>query len=179
MAWCHDIFRTSTFHVHIEISWSDNKCIFITFWMILFSLKYLANSFSTFTLVMHFITVGSSITVIQNLVSNTLGTSLMKSRRKKPLGHKHKEICLIFMLNLNLKKLVHDNIYFSWMMFPVFCSTWTGNTEEPLYNTIYYARYHIQHAIDKCTVLLRLCTKKRHSIPRPYVRAMECLLWVF
>ena len=53
------------------------------------------------------------ITVIQNLVSNTLGTSLMKLRSKKPLGHKHKEICLIFILNLNLKKLVRDNIYFS------------------------------------------------------------------
>ena len=51
-------------------------------------------------------------------------------------------------------------------------SIWIIYTVEPLYNTIYYARYHIQRDIDKCTVLLRLCTHKRHSIPRPYGRAM-------
>ena len=53
------------------------------------------------------------------------------------------------------------------------------NTVEPLYNTVHYRRYEVYYNIDRCRIWIRLWTHKRHPIPRPYGRAMGCLLWVF
>ena len=55
------------------------------------------------------------------------------------------------------------------------CNT---NTVETLYSTIYYSKYFIELNIDKSTQYVALWTHKRHPIPRPFGRAMECLLWV-
>ena len=52
------------------------------------------------------------------------------------------------------------------------------NTVETLYSTIYYSKYFIELNIDKSTLYVALWTHKRHPIPRPFGRAMECLLWV-
>ena len=51
-------------------------------------------------------------------------------------------------------------------------------TVETLYSTIYYDKYFIKLNIDKSTQNVALWTHKRHPIPRPFGRAMECLLWV-
>ena len=51
-------------------------------------------------------------------------------------------------------------------------------TVETLYSTIYYSKYFIELNIDKSTLYVALWTHKRHPIPRPFGRAMECLLWV-
>ena len=51
-------------------------------------------------------------------------------------------------------------------------------TVETLYNTIYYSKYFIELNFDKSTQYVALWTHKRHSIPRPFGRVMECLLWV-
>ena len=51
-------------------------------------------------------------------------------------------------------------------------------TVETLYSTIYYSKYFIELICDKSTQYVALWTHKRHSIPRPFGRAMECLLWV-
>ena len=60
--------------------------------------------------------------------------------------------------------------------------SWTRNidpiTVETLYSTIYYSKYFIELHIDKSTQYVALWTHKRHPIPRPFGRAMECLLWV-
>ena len=52
------------------------------------------------------------------------------------------------------------------------------DTVETLYSTIYYSKYFIELNIDKSTQYVALWTHKRHPIPRPFGRAMECLLWV-
>ena len=54
------------------------------------------------------------------------------------------------------------------------------HTVETLYSTIYYSKYFIELHIDKSTQYMYVVhwTHKRHSIPRPFGRAMECLLWV-
>ena len=52
------------------------------------------------------------------------------------------------------------------------------STVETLYSTIYYDKYFIELNFDKFTQYVALWTHKRHSIPRPFGRAMECLLWV-
>ena len=52
------------------------------------------------------------------------------------------------------------------------------STVETLYSTIYYSKYFIELHIDKSTQYVALWTHKRHPIPRPFGRAMECLLWV-
>ena len=49
---------------------------------------------------------------------------------------------------------------------------------ETLYSTIYYSKYFIELHIDESTQYVALWTHKRHPIPRPFGRAMECLLWV-
>ena len=49
---------------------------------------------------------------------------------------------------------------------------------ETLYSTIYYSKYLIELNIDKSTQYAALWTHKRHPIPRPFGRAMECFLWV-
>ena len=49
---------------------------------------------------------------------------------------------------------------------------------ETLYSTIYYSKYFIELNFDKSTQYVALWTHKRHPIPRPFGRAMECLLWV-
>ena len=51
-------------------------------------------------------------------------------------------------------------------------------TVETLYSTIYYSKYFIERNFDKFTQYVALWTHKRHPIPRPFGRAMECLLWV-
>ena len=51
-------------------------------------------------------------------------------------------------------------------------------TVEILYSTIYYSKYFIELNFDKSTQYVALWTHKRHPIPRPFGRAMECLLWV-
>ena len=51
-------------------------------------------------------------------------------------------------------------------------------TVETLYSTIYYSKYFIELNFDKSTQNVALWTHKRHPIPRPFGRAMECLLWV-
>ena len=53
-----------------------------------------------------------------------------------------------------------------------------SNTVETLYNTIYYSKYFIELNFDKSTQYVAIWTHKRHPIPRPFGRAMECLLWV-
>ena len=52
------------------------------------------------------------------------------------------------------------------------------DTVETLYNTIYNRKYFIELNIDKSTQYVALWTHKKHPIPRPFGRAMECLLWV-
>ena len=52
------------------------------------------------------------------------------------------------------------------------------STVETLYSTIYYSKYFIELNFDKSTQYVALWTHKRHPIPRPFGRAMECLLWV-
>ena len=52
------------------------------------------------------------------------------------------------------------------------------HTVETLYSTIYYSKYFIELNFDKSTQYVALWTHKRHPIPRPFGRAMECLLWV-
>ena len=52
-------------------------------------------------------------------------------------------------------------------------------TVETLYSTIYYSKYFKELNFDKSTQYVALWTHKRHPIPRPFGRAMECLLWVF
>ena len=49
---------------------------------------------------------------------------------------------------------------------------------ETLYSTIYYSKYFLKLNIDKSRQYFALWTHKRHPIPRPFGRAMECLLWV-
>ena len=49
---------------------------------------------------------------------------------------------------------------------------------ETLYSTIYYSKYFIELNFDKSTQYVAFWTQKRHPIPRPFGRAMECLLWV-
>ena len=51
-------------------------------------------------------------------------------------------------------------------------------TVETLYSTIYHSKYFIELSFDKSSQYVVLWTHKRHSIPRPFGRAMECLLWV-
>ena len=51
-------------------------------------------------------------------------------------------------------------------------------TVETLYSTIYYSKYFIELNFNKLTQYVALWTHKRHPIPRPFGRAMECLLWV-
>ena len=58
------------------------------------------------------------------------------------------------------------------------CSKHHG-TVETLYSTIYNSKYFIELNFDKSTQYVNLWTHKRHPIPRPFGRAMECLLWVF
>ena len=53
-----------------------------------------------------------------------------------------------------------------------------GTTVETLYSTIYHSKYFIELNFDKSSQYVVLWTHKRHSIPRPFGRAMECLLWV-
>ena len=52
------------------------------------------------------------------------------------------------------------------------------STVETLYSTIYYSEYFIELNFDKSTQYVAIWTHKRHPIPRPFGRAMECLLWV-
>ena len=52
------------------------------------------------------------------------------------------------------------------------------DTVETLYSTIYYSKYFIELNFDKSTQYVAPWTHKRHPIPRPFGRAMECLLWV-
>ena len=54
----------------------------------------------------------------------------------------------------------------------------SNSTVETLYSTIYYSKYFIELNFDKSTEYVALWTHKRHPIPRPFGRAMECLLWV-
>ena len=51
-------------------------------------------------------------------------------------------------------------------------------TVETLYSTIYYSKSFIELNFDKSTEYVALWTHKRHPIPRPFGRAMGCLLWV-
>ena len=51
-------------------------------------------------------------------------------------------------------------------------------TRETFYSTIYYSKYFIELNFDKSTQYVALWTHKRHPIPSPFGRAMECLLWV-
>ena len=53
-----------------------------------------------------------------------------------------------------------------------------SSTVETLYSTIYYSKYFIELNFDKSTQYVALWTHKKHPIPRPFGRAMECLLWV-
>ena len=53
-----------------------------------------------------------------------------------------------------------------------------STTVETLYSTICYSKYFIELNFDKSTQYVVLWTHKRHPIPRPFGRAMECLLWV-
>ena len=71
----------------------------------------------------------------------------------------------------------------SLFVFCIFLNSymWHGmfyNSVETLYSTIYYSKYFIELNIDKSTLNVALWTHKRHPIPRPFGRAMECLLWV-
>ena len=52
-----------------------------------------------------------------------------------------------------------------------------NSTVETLYSTIYYSKYFIELSFDKSTQYVALWTHKRHPIPRPFGRAMECRLW--
>ena len=62
-----------------------------------------------------------------------------------------------------------------WMI----VATLIVSTVETLYSTNYYSKHFIEVNFDKSTQYVALWTHKRHPIPRPFGRAMECLLWVF
>ena len=67
---------------------------------------------------------------------------------------------------------------FIWKLFHSKCPNHYC-TVETFYSTIYYSKYFIELNFDKSTQYVALWTHKRHPIPRPFGRAMECLLWVF
>ena len=69
-------------------------------------------------------------------------------------------------------------VVLNWGRFQRICSRYLWYTVETLYNTIYYSKYFIELNFDKSTQYVALWTHKRHPIPRPFGRAMECLLWV-
>ena len=64
------------------------------------------------------------------------------------------------------------------IVFMSFVGNKIATTVETLYSTIYYSKYFIELNNDKSTKYVALWTHKRHPIPRPFGRAMECLLWV-
>ena len=68
---------------------------------------------------------------------------------------------------------IRENAIFSCV-----CYYNTVCTVETLYSTIYYSKYFIKLNFDKSAHYVVLWTHKRHPIPRPFGRAMECLLWV-
>ena len=74
-------------------------------------------------------------------------------------------------LNRNVKIFTEQNVFEN--------AVWKIEaTVETLYRTIYYSKYFIELNFDKSTQYVALWTHKRHPIPRPFGRAMECLLWV-
>ena len=81
---------------------------------------------------------------------------------------------------LGLNELTLILIHFKLCMCWASCETAPNHagTVETLYNTIYYSKYFIELNFDKSTQYVALWTHKRHPIPRPFGRAMECLLWV-
>ena len=82
----------------------------------------------------------------------------VEEEEPKPVGWM---MCFLLMTFVPVQKLC-VNIY----------------TVETLYSTIYYSKYFIELNFDKSTQYVALWTHKRHPIPRPFGRAMECLLWV-
>ena len=96
----------------------------------------------------------------------------------------------------NVRRLSHltkGNMYNLWFRYLISHQCFISNqvlvvaankvnlrcTVETLYSTIYYSKYFIELNFDKSTQYVALWTHKRHPIPRPFGRAMECLLWVF
>ena len=98
-------------------------------------------------------------------------------------------LILVEILRTNVLSEKHGNLYLNhqlWQNMPQ-ASMWSfskhnlhaqGSTVETLYSTIYYSKYFIELNFDKSTQYVALWTHKRHPIPRPFRRAMECLLWV-
>ena len=81
-------------------------------------------------------------------------------------------------LSLDLLTSTTTSHHLSTLYIPLPLSVSTHSTVETLYSTIYYSKYFIELSIDKSTQYFALWTHKRHPIPRPFGRAMECLLWV-
>ena len=88
-------------------------------------------------------------------------------------------------LSLNFLPCLHSNLKTSGsaLSASLFLMWWFSDENlcflHTLYSTIYYSKYFIELNIDKSTQYVALWTHKRHPIPRPFGRAMECLLWVF
>ena len=87
----------------------------------------------------------------------------------------------------NMTDNYHNHQGLGLLFFSFFFKSWMNAhkflyhikiTVETLYSTIYYSRYFIELNFDKSTQYVALWTHKRHPIPRPFGRAMECLLWV-
>ena len=86
--------------------------------------------------------------------------------------------CVYTELDANiLISLVGQENYLKYAIKILMC-IFQLNTVEILYSTIYYSQNFIELNIDKSTQYVALWTHKRHPIPRPFGRAMECLLWV-
>ena len=86
--------------------------------------------------------------------------------------------CVYTELDANiLISLVGQENYLKYAIKILMC-IFQLNTVETLYSTIYYSQNFIELNIDKSTQYVALWTHKRHPIPRPFGRAMECLLWV-
>ena len=98
-----------------------------------------------------------------NLLEATLQLELQDRRQKK--GHEY--------------NLIHFCHFWKSAIYSSMCHSIICNTVETLYSTIYYSKYFIELNIDKSTQYVALWTHKTHPIPRPFGRAMECLLWVF
>ena len=90
---------------------------------------------------------------------------------------KKPDVVNMITVDLKQKKVWGLKILFGCSAMGLSDPHWLG-TVGTLYSTVYYSKYFIELNIDKSTQYVALWTHKRHPIPRPFGRAMECLLWV-
>ena len=119
------------------------------------------------------------LTRVNWYLQSSLNTLLNKSQVNKFYykGGRYRQVSLSWL------GWVEERLLWSWhairTILPWHMSCSGNGTVETLYSTIYYSKYFIELNFDKSTQYVALWTHKRHPIPRPFGRAMECLLWVF